>query len=94
MTNDEAKALLERDARILDVRNPEEFEQEHLENAINIPVAELDERLAELEPKNKPLIVHCAKGGRSARATGILTSAGFTEVHDISTMDGWPFDTQ
>ena len=56
------------DARIIDVRDAEEFAGGHMPDAINIPVAKLAERLAELEKfKDKPLIVCCAAGMRSSR---------------------------
>ena len=44
---------------ILDVRSPEEFEEEHLPGAVNIPHTELPQRLAELEAvRRKPIVVH------------------------------------
>ena len=69
--------------QLLDVRRADEFEAEHLPNAMNIAHTRL---LAELDkiPKDKPLLVYCLSGGRSAYATGMLQSHGF----DATQLDG------
>jgi rhodanese-related sulfurtransferase len=48
--------------------------------AVNIPVGELQARMKELEPKNRPLVLYCASGARSALAVRILKAAGWTDV--------------
>jgi hydroxyacylglutathione hydrolase len=59
---------------ILDVRNPSETKEGLVfENAINIPLPELRERVGEL-PKDKPVVVHCAGGYRSAAGSSIVKS--------------------
>lgn len=68
---------------LLDVRQPEEYEDEHLPGAKLIPLAELGERLSELEP-DKPTIVYCAIGGRSRAASQFLAGKGFAEVYNLS----------
>lgn len=66
---------------ILDVRTTEEFAAGHLQNAKNIPVAELDKRLKEIEKsKNAIVITVCEHGTRSATASSKLKKAGFTQV--------------
>lgn len=67
-------------ATILDVRTPEEYQEGAYPNAINIPLRELPNRLGELGPKDKPLVVYCLSGARSAAAVRILKGAGFTDV--------------
>jgi rhodanese-related sulfurtransferase len=84
-----AHELVKDGARLVDVRSPEEFASEHLDGAINIPVGELDGRLSELEPKDKPVVVYCHSGIRSARAASTLAAAGFTTVADLGGMDNW-----
>jgi sulfur-carrier protein adenylyltransferase/sulfurtransferase len=71
------------DFALLDVRQPEEYESEHLPGAKLIPLAELGSRLSELRP-NKPTIVYCAIGGRSRAASQFLAGKGFTEVFNLS----------
>jgi sulfur-carrier protein adenylyltransferase/sulfurtransferase len=68
---------------LVDVRQPGEYENGHLPGAILIPVGELDERVAELDPA-KPTIVYCAAGVRSRAAASILERAGFPEVYSMS----------
>lgn len=62
---------------ILDVRQPKEYEKGHIPGAVLIPIAQLPERLDELDPKI-PTIVYCAIGGRSRAGASILQDAGFS----------------
>ena len=66
-------------AVVVDVRTPEEFRGGAFPGAINVPLQQLGSRLSEL-PKDKPLVVYCAAGGRSASATAMLVQAGFGDV--------------
>ena len=81
LTVDEASSLIESkpDLVILDVRTPSEYEDEHIKDAINIPVDELEERLGELDPGDE-LLVYCRTGNRSTRAVRLLEENGFTKV--------------
>ena len=67
-------------ATIVDVRTPEEFEEEHFPNALNISVEQVQDRLAEFGDKNNPVIVYCTSGSRSAYAARVLKMAGFKDV--------------
>lgn len=72
------------DLAIIDVRNPDEHAGGAIPGAQLVPLPELPRRLSELEQfKNRELIVHCQKGGRSARACGILKSAGFEHLVNV-----------
>jgi len=66
-------------ATILDVRTPGEYRSGAYPGAINIPLQELPRRLGELS-KEKPVVVYCASGGRSAAATSVMRQAGFPDV--------------
>ncbi|HEY9900411.1 MAG TPA: rhodanese-like domain-containing protein [Pantanalinema sp.] len=66
-------------ATVLDVRTKDEFRSGAYPGAINIPLQELQGRLGELA-KDKPVIVYCAAGGRSAAAASAMKQAGFAEV--------------
>lgn len=73
-------------AVIVDVRENDEWNERHIRGAIHIPLAQLHERLSELEPyKNSPVITQCRSGKRSAQAQLALKSAGFSKVYS---MDG------
>ena len=67
-------------ALVVDVRSVEEFEEEHFPNAVNIPVDQVQKRLTEFGEKDKPLVVYCASGSRSAFAARLLKSAGYVDV--------------
>lgn len=83
----EARVMVEKGALLLDVRTPEEFAQRHLPNAVNIPVDALPTALDRL-PKDRPIVVYCASGRRSARATSYLLSQGRT-AKDLGPIDAW-----
>jgi rhodanese-related sulfurtransferase len=78
----QAVQLLNRkDAIMIDVREPAEFNTGHAPNAKNIPLAQLDKRIGELDKfKSRPLVVVCQTGGKSHAATAALKKAGFAEV--------------
>ncbi len=82
----EATMLMNReDAVVLDVRESEDFAAGHLPEARNIPAGNLKERLVELEKfKERPLILCCATGGRSASVCAQLHAAGFSRLHNLA----------
>lgn len=86
----EAKKLVKEGALLLDVRTPEEFAEGHLEGAKNIPVGELEKRLAEVGDKGRPVVVYCRSGRRSESAKGILLKAGWKRVENLGGKDNWP----
>lgn len=73
------------DAFLLDVRDDDEFAEGHADGAVNIPLPQLRDRLAEL-PENKPLHVYCGVGQRAYYAVRLLLQHGF-DARDIS--GGW-----
>lgn len=72
------------DAQLVDVRTPEEFKEEHIPTAQNINVlsSTFNEDIKNLD-KNKPVIVYCKSGGRSAKSAKKLFELGFAEVYDL-----------
>ena len=70
------KKLRDNGATILDVRTVKEFNEAHIEGAVNIPVEELKARIAEAKKLKQPVLAHCRSGRRSGRATKILNKAG------------------
>lgn len=76
ITPTEFKAMDKKDCILLDVRTEEEFENGHIEGAVNIPVDSLRSRLNELD-KEKLVIVYCKVGIRGYIAERILKQNGF-----------------
>lgn len=68
--------------QVIDVRNPGETEDGSIPNAINIPVGQLPDRVAECDA-GRPTVVYCAGGYRSSVAASLLRQRGFTDVSDI-----------
>ena len=79
----EVAAMLERgDATVIDVRGQAEWEAGHLPGVPNIPVGYLAEHAGEL-PSDKPVVVHCKSGARSAIAASVLQARGVTNVMNL-----------
>jgi rhodanese-related sulfurtransferase len=78
-----ATRLYNDDALVLDVREDKEFAAGHIPKAKHIPLGQLASRINELDKfKNKPVLVTCRSGQRSARACGMLKKAGFETVYN------------
>jgi sulfur-carrier protein adenylyltransferase/sulfurtransferase len=84
ITSVELKQRLDRgDAiRVIDVREPNEFQINRIPHAELIPLGDVPRRYAELDPKEE-IVVHCKTGGRSAKAADFLRSVGFTRVLNL-----------
>jgi rhodanese-related sulfurtransferase len=82
LTPAQATQLINReDAQVIDVREQPEWAKGRIAGARHIPVGQLDQRIADLEKfKERPLIVVCASGMRSASACSTLRKAGFAKV--------------
>lgn len=65
---------------ILDVRTKEEYQEEHLKNAENIPYDEIDETIT--ISKDKMIFVYCRSGSRSQIASETLKALGYN-VYDM-----------
>jgi phage shock protein E len=66
-------------AVVIDVRSPREFEGGAYPGARNIPLTSLAERAREI-PRDRPVVLYCASGLRSASAARLLARAGFADV--------------
>ncbi len=82
ITCHDARALVERGAQLVDVREPQEYRQGALPGAINVPLPVIQRALHLLERDN-PVLVYCATGRRSGIAKYLLETQGFSEVHNI-----------
>jgi len=77
-------------AAVIDVRSPDEFADGAYPGARNIPVNALVGRLGDVGPKDKPVVVYCASGGRSAVAQQILKANGFADVTNAGGLEDMP----
>jgi thioredoxin len=71
-------------AAIIDVRSPEEFAGQHIDNAINIDWNgdNFDKKIGKYD-KSKPIFVYCMSGGRSKKAAEKLSELGFTKIYEL-----------
>ncbi len=67
---------------VLDVRSEKEWQAGHVVGSHNIPLTHLRERLAEV-PADRPVVVHCEGGYRSAIASSLLSTAGRSNLQDL-----------
>lgn len=76
------KAMKDERPLIIDVRKKSEFDSEHLIGAVNIPLNEINQHLAEF-PKDSTFALHCAGGYRSMIAASILKQRGWQDFADV-----------
>jgi len=77
-------------AKIIDVRTVGEFADGAYPKALNIPLSELPGKLEELGPKDRPIVLYCASGARSAQAARLLKQAGFADVVNAGGLGDMP----
>jgi len=93
---EEAKDNLDENSEIilLDVRTPSEYESEHIENAVLLPLDQLNEKASEVIPDlEKIYYVYCRSGNRSATAAQLLVDMGYENIYDLGGIIDWPYDT-
>jgi adenylyltransferase/sulfurtransferase len=84
ITAGELNAMKERgdDIYLVDVREPAEWEIIRIPDAVLIPKGDLPSKLADL-PQNKPVVLYCKSGVRSAEALALLKDAGFADAKHV-----------
>jgi phage shock protein E len=81
-------------ALVVDVRSVDEYRSGHLVGAQSIPVEDEELWLTRTEPldRDRPTVVYCRSGRRSAIAAQKLVDAGFTKVYDLGGVEDWDPD--
>ena len=70
--------------KLIDVREKDEYDLEHIEGAIHLPKGELKEKIDSLGlTKEQPIILMCATGNRSSISVGILEYLGYKNVYNM-----------
>ncbi len=80
---------IEAGAKIIDVRTPDEFRKGAYPGALNVPLQLLGQRMHEI-PRDKPIVVYCRSGSRSALAARLLTRAGYADVLNAGALRRMP----
>ncbi len=90
------KLLAEREpggCNLVDVRQDWEYAEAHAPGALSLPLAELADRMGELDGK-KPTVVYCRSGRRSAAGASLLAGQGFSPVYNmLGGMTAWSGET-
>ena len=78
------KDMISQNVQLIDVRTPLEFNGGYIGNAENIDFRSTDfiQKISKLD-RNKPVLLYCSAGGRSARASKIFQSLGFKKIYDL-----------
>lgn len=84
INRDQLKRLIDNGAILLDVRSPQEYKEEHLENAILLPSYEIKQKASSvLVDKFRTIIVYCSTGHRSKKAQKMLQQMGYEKVFNL-----------
>jgi len=87
ISGDDAVLLIRdtKDLVILDVRSRGEYRTGHINGSKLMPVSEIASRITELEKfRSKPILVHCASGGRSPKAVSVLLKNKFGPIYHMN----------
>lgn len=80
----QAQNMSQQGVLLLDVREESEYAALHAPQAKLIPLGDVSSRMKEIDAyKDKPIVVVCRSGRRSAKAVSILKEAGFTQVSNV-----------
>ncbi|MCJ2164946.1 MULTISPECIES: rhodanese-like domain-containing protein [unclassified Pseudodesulfovibrio] len=93
MTPDQARSFIDGNKpdsyTLLDVRQQWEYDENHIPGARLLPLVDLADRMEEV-PKDLPVLVYCASGGRSMAAASLLEGSGYTDIANlVGGMGGW-----
>lgn len=84
-----AQRMVVEGAHLVDVRSVQEFAQGHIDGALNVPVDQVERRLAEVGSPSDVIVLYCRSGARSAAAAGLLRRRGYGQVYDLGPMSAW-----
>ena len=81
----ELKLLMKnKDIVLIDVRSGQEYEEGHLDGAINIPIYKIEKEIEKnVKSKETTIILYCSSGSRSKQAKEILEKLGYLEVYNL-----------
>ena len=83
VTPAEGQSRVQQGALLVDVREPGEYAELHAQGAHLLPLSELESRFGEL-PRDRPLVMICRSGARSARAGEYLRAQGYGDVVNLA----------
>src|SRR5919204_4069384 len=72
------------DVVYLDVREPQEWNLFRIPGAVHVPLAAVSERVGDIVPRDRRVVVYCARGGRSIKAAEVMRDMGYASVALLS----------
>ena len=84
ITSEELQNKIKQGAILLDVRSKQEYDEGHIQGAINIPEYEVSRQIEKIIPDKKQLIVvYCQSGGRSKNVFLIMQQKGYNNIYHL-----------
>jgi rhodanese-related sulfurtransferase len=88
VSREEAQKMVAEGAQLVDVRADHEWERGRIEGAKHLPLAELNERVGEID-RDRPVVFYCRGGNRSTMATEALAAEGYESAKLSEGIVGW-----
>ena len=76
--------IRDKNAFFVDVRSPQEFNEDHIPDALNIPLDQIMGRMDELEGVEGPIVLYCRSGKRSGKALVMMQEQGFHKLYHMA----------
>lgn len=93
---EDAKAMRDENSAVVfvDVREQYEYDAEHIQGAILLPLGEIEATASEVIPDLSGIyIIYCRSGNRSNQAANILVDMGYENIYDMGGIISWPYET-
>lgn len=93
---EQAKEIMDSDTKciVLDVREPYEYEEEHIPGSLLLPIGDIEEKAETIIPDKEMLVlVHCLSGQRAMNACIKLQKLGYKNVKNFGGIKQWPYET-
>ncbi len=84
---EDATSLMAEGANLVDVRSADEYRGDHLDRSINLPLDQIEAQAGtKLPDQQRPVLLYCLSGTRSAMAARTLKRLGYEQVHNLGSI--------
>ena len=97
ISQEQAKEMMDtQEVIILDVREQDEFDTQHILGAVLLPVGSITEETAAavIPELDSVVLVYCRSGNRSKTASDALVALGYTNVYEFGGINDWPYEIE
>lgn len=93
ITQEAAYQMMDDNVIIIDVRESDEYNTGHINNAINISVNHIVNKIKdEVSSKDQVILLYCRSGARATSAAKLLVSLGYSNVYTFGGIETWPYE--